>query len=45
MAEDEEIKKSERINSDRRACYVERNYWMVDNGNYAYFFLNKKQEV
>ena len=26
-----------------RACYVERTYWMVDDSNYAHFFLNKKR--
>ena len=30
------------MNSVGRAAYIERNYWMVDDSNYAYFFLNKK---
>lgn len=42
VPEYEEIKKSDSINSAGRACYLERNYWMVDDSNYAYFFLNKK---
>ena len=36
------IKKSDRVNAAECACYVKRNYWMVDDSNYAYFFLNKK---
>lgn len=42
VAEYEDVKKSDSINSAGRACYLERNYWMVDDSNYAYFFLNKK---
>ena len=43
IAEYEEIKKSDSINSAGRACYLERNYWMVDDSNYAYFFSIKKR--
>ncbi len=32
VPEYEEIKKSDRVNSARRATYVERNYWMIDDG-------------
>ena len=38
VLEYEEIKKSDSINSDGRACYLERNNWMVDDSNYTYFF-------
>ncbi len=38
----EEIKKSDRINSAERACYVERNYWMIDNSDYIIFYYKIK---
>ena len=27
------------MNSAGRACYVERNYWMIDESNFAVFYL------
>ena len=35
VAEYEEIKKSDRINSAGRACYVERNQWMIESSNFV----------
>ena len=35
----EEIKKSDRVNSAGRACYLERNYWMIDESCYVVYFL------
>ena len=40
VREFEEIKKSDRVNSAGRACYVERNYWMIDDSSYMVFFIN-----
>ena len=37
VSEYEEIKKSDRVNSAGRACYVERNYWMIDDSNFSIF--------
>ena len=42
VAEYEEIKKSDRVNAAGRACYVERNQWMINESNYACFWVNKK---
>lgn len=35
VAEYEEIKRSDRINSAGRASYIERNQWIVDDGEFA----------
>lgn len=43
MAEYEEIKKSDRVNSAGRASYIERNQWMIDESNIIVFHLNKRQ--
>ena len=45
VGEYEEIKKSDRINSAGRACYVERNYWMVDESNYCIFHFEEVKET
>ena len=42
VAEYEEIKKSDRINSARRASYIERNQLMIRDSDFAIFYLNKK---
>lgn len=41
VAEYEDIKKSDRVNSAGRASYVERNYWMIDDSDYTIFLLQK----
>ena len=41
----EEIKKSDRVNSAGRACYVERNYWMIDESNFAIFHLDENNST
>ena len=43
VREFEEIKKSDRVNSAGRACYVERNQWMIDESSFVVFLLNGKQ--
>jgi hypothetical protein len=35
VLEYEEIKKSDRVNSVGRACYVERNQWMIESSNFV----------
>ncbi len=42
VAEYEETKKSDRVNSAGRACYVERNYWMINESDGVLISLNKK---
>ena len=37
VAEYEEIKKSDRVNSAGLASYIERNQWMIDDSNFAFF--------
>ena len=37
----EDIKKSDRINSAGCACYVERNYWMIDDSKFSIFYYPK----
>ena len=47
VAEHEEIKKSDRINSAGRACYVERNQWMIESSNFVvirYKHIQTKQK-
>ena len=39
VPEYEDIRKSDRVNSAGRACYVERNYWMVDESCCVAYFL------
>ena len=43
VAEYEEIKKSDRVNSAGRASYVERNQLMVDGSNFVILSINKKK--
>ena len=40
VREFEDIKKSDRVNSAGRAAYVERNYWMIDESDFAVFYLS-----
>lgn len=40
VLEYEEIKKSGRVNSAGRACYVLRNQWMIDESNFAIFHID-----
>ena len=40
VAEYEEIKKSDRVNSAGRASYVERNQWMIDESERVVFFID-----
>ena len=42
VAEYEEIKKSDRVNSAGRASYKERNYWMVDASDFSIIYLSKR---
>ena len=39
IAEYEDIKKSDRVNSAGRAAYVERNYWMINDSNFVVVHL------
>ena len=41
VGEYEEIKESIRVNSARRACYVERNYWMLGDSDFAIISIKK----
>lgn len=43
VAEYEEIKKSDRVNSAGRASYVERNQLMVDGSNFVILSINEKK--
>ena len=40
IAEYEDVKKSDRVNSAGRASYVERNYWMIDESKFIVFHLD-----
>ena len=40
VAEYEDVKKSDRVNSAGRASYVERNYWMIDESKFIVFHLD-----
>ena len=42
VAEYEEIKKSDRVNSAGRASYVERNQWMIDDSDFCIFFIERE---
>lgn len=46
VAEYEEIKKSSRVDFAGRACYVERNQWMIDESDFAILYCktNKQYE-
>ena len=41
VAEYEDIKKSDRVNSAGRASYVERNQWVIDESNMVVFYVTK----
>ena len=41
VAEYEEIKKSDRVNSAGRVSYVERNQWMITYSRFVIFYLNE----
>ena len=43
VREFEEIKKSDRVNSAGCACYVERNYWMIDESQIIVCYIKKSQ--
>ena len=45
VGEYEEIKKSDRVNSAGKACYVERNYWMIDESDFAIFHLDENNST
>ena len=40
VAEYEDVKKSDRVNSAGRASYVQRNQWMINNSVCAIFYIN-----
>lgn len=42
VREFEDIKKSDRVNSAGRACYVERNQWMIDESVIIVLYCNEK---
>ncbi len=42
VAEYEEIKKSDRVNSAGRACYLERNQWMIDDSKFVVLLFEKQ---
>ena len=44
VLEYEEIKKSDRIDAAGRACYVERNYWMADESDFAVFYYDEQKK-
>lgn len=44
IAEYEEIKKSSRVNSARRAAYIERNQWMIDDSIFVVVHLLSKEK-
>ena len=44
VGEYEEIKKSDRVNSAGRACYVLRNQWMIDDSMFSVFLLEEKTQ-
>ena len=35
VPEYKEIKKSDRVNSAGRACYLKRNQWMIESSNFV----------
>ena len=39
VPEYEDIRKSDRVNSAGRACYVERNQWIIDDSDFVTYFL------
>lgn len=45
VLEYEEIKESDRVNSAGYACYVERNYWMIDESDFAIFHLDENNNT
>ena len=45
VAEYEEIKKSDRVNSAGRTSYIERNQWMIDESDCVIFRLNDKKDA
>ena len=44
VPEYEDIKKSDRVNSAGRACYIERNYWMIDSSNFVVIHFNYQKQ-
>ena len=45
VPEYEDIRKSDRVNSAGRACYVERNYWMIDDSDFVIVYLDKTKKT
>ena len=45
VPEYEDIKKSDRVNSAGCACYVERNYWMIDDSDFVIVYLDKTKKT
>ena len=43
VPEYEDVKRSDRVNSAGRACYVERNYWMIDESQIIVCYIKKSQ--
>ena len=43
IAEYEDIKKSDRVNSAGRAAYVERNYWMINDRDFVVVHLDEER--
>ena len=42
VPEYEDIRKSDRVNSAGRACYVERNQWIIDDSDFVIFRIDRK---
>ena len=45
VSEYEDIKRSDRVDSDGRASYVVRNYWMVENSDYVIIYIKKNYSL
>ena len=45
VGEYEEIKKSDRVNSAGRACYILRNQWMIDDSDFVIFHLDENNST
>ena len=45
VAEYEEIKKSDRVNSAGRASYVERNQWMIDDSDVVFIYPTPEKNM
>ena len=45
VGEYEEIKKSDRVNSAGKVCYVERNQLIIDNSNFVIIHIEPKSDL